>query len=84
MSNTDPIEHLGWDATHPNDWRPGYSCDECDAYIETRAKRFVAKAPSFNISRLKADNAGHYTQRELAQEVVDKAKAQGREIERAR
>lgn len=42
------------------------------------------KTINFNINRLKHDNAGGYTQRELAQSTIDSAKASGREIERAR
>lgn len=37
----------------------------------------------FNIKRLQADNAGHYTQRELGREVEDAARADGRDITRS-
>jgi len=44
----------------------------------------ITKTVHFNIDRLKNDNAGHYTQAELARDVIDTAKAEGREIARAR
>lgn len=78
------VEHEGiW--AHPGEWLPGTAA-QCPQCMDALEAKFVnaSKVVHFNIDRLKNDNAGHYTQRELANETVRIAKAEGREIARAR
>lgn len=83
---SEPVEHLGWDATHPDEWRLGATCDECAAHI--RSKRAIAdgsaNAPLWTgLKRLESDRENGQTQRELQKEIFDSARAEGRDIERA-
>lgn len=80
-----PTEHLGYEETHPKTWRKGTTCTDCSAHVERKRLQHNGGAHvNFNIARLKADNAGGYTQRELAKETFDAARAGGFDITRAR
>lgn len=82
----EPVEHLGRDDTHPDEWRLGITCDECQqSHAKMMDEKFGEKLSVFwNIQRLKNDNAGHYTQRELRNEIYDAARESGEDIGRAR
>ena len=75
-----PTEHLGWDDTHPDEWRLGRTCSECDAHIAARRVALYNEGPMFNIKRLQADNEGGYTQLGLARDTYDAARETGRDI----
>lgn len=83
----EPRQHLGWDRTHPDEWREGYSCEECDAYIAERRARFdasPAKQVYWNVRRLATDRESHMTQIGIGKEITEAARRDGREIERVR
>lgn len=67
-----------WHEHDDGTWAWGVVCDKCTA------PRVYGTGPMFNIKRLKADNAGHYTQHGLAREVEDAARKDGRDITRAK
>ncbi len=68
-----------WHIHEDGSWAWEAVCHLCSA-----PPLLPAKIPYFNIKRLKADNAGHYTQRELGREITDAARADGRDITRTR
>jgi hypothetical protein len=68
-----------WHVHDNGSWAWGATCGECVAPPMPKYR-----GPAFNIKRLKADNAGGYTQRELAREITDAADRDGRNIEHPR
>ena len=80
-----PIEHLGFDETHPKTWRKGTTCAACTAHVAGKQAQHEGGAQvNFNIARLKADNAGGYTQLGLAKDTYDAARKSGNDITAAR
>ena len=76
-----PIEHLGFDETHPKTWRKGTTCTDCTAHVEAKqAQHEGGPKVNFNIERLRADNAGGYTQLGLAKDTYDAARKSGMDI----
>ena len=76
-----PIEHLGFDETHPKTWRKGHTCDDCVAFVDAKkALQGAGPQVNFNIERLRADNAGGYTQLGLAKDTYDAARRSGNDI----
>ena len=72
-----PDETLTWHEHQDGTWGWGALCPAC---VATPLPGPTNKI-HFNIARLRADNAGHYTQRELAREITDAADRDGRDIE---
>ena len=79
----EPIEHLGV-IVHTDEWRPGATCDECREALEARRAVLAGgqKHVNFNLRRLRVQNAAHVTSREIAREITDSAKAEGRDLAR--
>ena len=75
-----PVEHLGFDETHPKTWRKGTTCTQCTAFVDSKRAEHAPVRVNFNINRLKADNAGGYTQHEIHRATVNRAKETGMEI----
>jgi hypothetical protein len=65
-------------------WVDGVTCTDCQDLFRKKRELLNNGSPAMNIHRLKADNAGGYTQAELGREVQEAAKRDGREIERYR
>ncbi len=68
-----------WHVHDDGTWQWGAVCDKCAA-----PPRPDYEGPMFNIRRLRSDNLGGYTQRELAREITDAADREGREIDHPR
>lgn len=80
----DPVEHLGYAETHPEEWRLGVTCEDCRSHVAARREAHGGgKQVAFAIHRLKNDNQGGYTQHELHRDIVESAKADGRDIQPA-
>lgn len=72
-------EDQTWHVHDDGTWDWGATCLVCIVEIP----QMGGDMPYFNIARLQADNAGHYTQRELGKEITDAARSDDRDIMKA-
>ena len=79
----DPTEHLGLMATHPEEWRPGATCDECKVTAQKLRAGVYRQGPIIVDRWLKVSNAQGYTENEVKQEIYDAAREDGKDIRRA-
>jgi hypothetical protein len=54
MSN---LQHLGWDDTHPNEWRDGQTCNECQLHIAKKRKKLYNR-PNVHFGMVPGGNTG--------------------------
>jgi len=74
-------EHLGV-IVHQDEWRPGATCADCRAAYKARLDALRGHVPLVNIKRLRAENASGISSRDIERDVVESAKAEGRELAR--
>jgi len=74
-------EHLGV-IVHPDEWRPGATCDDCRAAYRARLDALRGHVPNANIKRLQVERESGTSSRDIEREIVETAKAEGRELAR--
>ena len=78
---TEPTEHLSLDSgVHPDDWRPGATCDTCIAEHELRMQEKHNVGAYWGIEWLKKSNEVGETAMQMRQEIYDGARESGRDI----
>ena len=79
-TSLDDREHQSVGPSHPDDWRPGFTCEDCEAHRAMNIARYDGVVvPMFNIKRLQNENEAGITQQEMHRDVIESAKRDGRE-----
>lgn len=77
----EPEEHLGIIA-HPDEWRPGWTCDDCRMAYEMRMMELRNPAPRANLRRLRHERETGVSSRDVERDTIESARREGRDLAR--